>query len=94
MPVRLWRRPLDADQVAVVRAEVHIAGDRCNGCGFCIDFCPKGVLARSEEVNKKGFYPPRVMDETKCTLCGFCRSVCPVCAIFPIQMRRQEEDEI
>lgn len=91
MPVRLWREPLDADQVLVVRAEVHIAGERCNGCGFCIDFCPKGVLARSEEVNAKGFSPPKVVDETKCTLCGFCRSVCPVCAIFPVQKRSRED---
>lgn len=85
MPLKLWRKPLDASQMIIPQAEIHIVRERCDGCGFCIDFCPKGVLTHSTEKNDKGIYPPKVIDETKCTLCGFCRSVCSVCAIFPIE---------
>jgi len=91
MPLRIWRKPLDATEILVPQAEVHIVEERCSGCGFCIDFCPKGVFVRSEKLNKKGVYPPKVEDETKCTLCGFCRSVCPDCAIFPIEKETRED---
>ncbi|UCH03284.1 MAG: 4Fe-4S binding protein [Candidatus Bathyarchaeota archaeon] len=85
MPVKLWRKPLDADKIPKLQYEVHIINERCDGCGFCIDFCPKDVLARAEKMNEKGFYPPQVINEANCTFCGFCRSVCPTCAIFPIE---------
>lgn len=92
LPLRLWRKPLDANKISVPHAEVYIVRERCDGCGFCIDFCPKGVLARSEEMNEEGIYPPKVVNETKCSLCGFCRSVCPVCAIFPIEKKVSGEN--
>ena len=82
MPFRLWRRPLDADQIVATKSEVFVVADRCNGCGFCYDFCPKDVLTRSEKMNKNGVYPPKVVDENKCISCGYCRSICPTCAIF------------
>lgn len=91
MPLRLWRKPLDADQTVVPCAKVYIVNQRCDGCGFCIDFCPKGVLARSEEMNEKRIYPPKAIDETRCNLCGFCRSVCPTCAIFPVERELKEQ---
>ncbi|MCD6481219.1 MAG: 4Fe-4S binding protein, partial [Thermoplasmata archaeon] len=28
--------------------KVYIIKDRCKGCGFCIEFCPQGVLQESE----------------------------------------------
>ena len=82
MPVRTWRKPLDADKVKPPRAEVHLIKDRCKGCGFCIEFCPKGVLEPSEELNERGVHPPKVKDQDKCALCGFCTAVCPDFAIF------------
>jgi 2-oxoglutarate ferredoxin oxidoreductase subunit delta len=64
------------------KGKVCIIKDRCKGCGFCIEFCPKEVLEFSKELNKKGFHPPRVKDENKCVLCGFCTAICPDFAIY------------
>jgi len=82
MPARTWRRPLDVDKVKPPKAEVHLIKDRCKGCGFCIEFCPKEVLEESNEINARGVHPPRVRDESRCALCGFCSAVCPDFAIF------------
>ncbi len=85
MPVRIWRKPLDAEKIKVEKAEVHILKNQCKGCGFCIEFCPKQVLETSDELNIKGSHPPKIVDETKCALCGFCTAVCPDFAIFTIE---------
>lgn len=34
---------------------VEIVKERCKSCGYCIKFCPKGVLAVGKEVNSKGY---------------------------------------
>ncbi len=91
MPVRLWRKPLDSEKIKVPQGEVHIIEDRCKGCGFCIEFCPKEVLEVSEEFNVKGFHPPKVKDGTKCVLCGFCEVVCPDFAIFTVEKNCEGE---
>ncbi|MDI6805365.1 MAG: 4Fe-4S binding protein [Candidatus Bathyarchaeia archaeon] len=85
MPVRLWRKPLDAEKVKLPKAEIHILKDQCKGCGFCIQFCPKKVLEESEEINARGVHPPKVVDESKCIICSFCTSVCPDFAIFVVE---------
>ncbi|MDI6690380.1 MAG: 4Fe-4S binding protein [Candidatus Bathyarchaeota archaeon] len=85
MPVRLWRKPLDAEKVKLPKAEIHILKNQCKGCGFCIQFCPKKVLEESEEINARGVHPPKVVDESKCIICSFCTSVCPDFAIFIVE---------
>ena len=85
MPLRIWREPLDVDKTNIPRAEIRIIKERCRGCRFCIDFCPKDVLEVSDELNEKGVYPPRVVDETRCALCNFCQTICPDAAIFTIK---------
>ena len=45
--MRYWRKPLDSDRVRVPRGEVYVIAERCKGCGFCIEYCPRGVLAES-----------------------------------------------
>jgi len=85
MPLRIWRKPLDADKIKIPQAEIHIIKDRCKGCGFCIEFCPRDVLETSEEFNARGVHPPKAKDETRCTLCHFCTAVCPDFAIFTIE---------
>jgi len=44
---------------------------KCNGCGECVTFCPKGVY------EKKGT-KVEVVDELKCTLCMDCIDHCPI----------------
>lgn len=88
MPLRVWRTPLDIEKAKLPEAEIHIIKNRCKGCGFCIEFCLMKVLERSNELNERGFHPPRVVDESKCVLCSFCAAVCPDFAIFVVEKPR------
>lgn len=46
----------------------------CYGCGVCSVACGKKII--SIELNKDGFYEPRINDLDKCTNCGICLDVC------------------
>ena len=80
--MKYWRRPLDLDQVKIPHGEVHIIVDRCKGCGFCVEYCPKGVLELSTEFNAKGYHPPYVKTPVECVNCDLCERICPEFAIF------------
>jgi 2-oxoglutarate ferredoxin oxidoreductase subunit delta len=60
---------------------IAIDQERCKGCGFCVSFCPLGVLAMSAKFNAKGYHYPEVLDDSKCTGCGLCGMYCPDFAI-------------
>jgi len=82
MPVRLWRTPLDIEKIKRPVSEIYIVEDRCKGCGYCIEFCPRNVLEKSEKLNKRGVHPPKVKNPEDCVICCFCSSICPDFAIF------------
>lgn len=82
--MKYWRRPLDFDQVTIPRGQVVIIADRCKGCGFCVEYCPKDVLVLSEEFNRKGYHPPKVVKEGECVNCNLCEMICPDFAIFSV----------
>jgi 2-oxoglutarate ferredoxin oxidoreductase subunit delta len=90
LPKKLWRKPLDSKQIHLPKAEITIKPDLCKGCGFCIEFCPRKVLEESDQLNKRGVYPPRVADIDKCTICGFCTAICPDFAIFVKEKKCEE----
>ncbi len=52
-------------------------GDRCNGCGICVTFCPTGALRASDQGDRQ------VIDFglRDCLDCGLCGDVCPEDAI-------------
>ncbi len=81
-----------AEKKTQVHGKVFIIKDRCKECGFCIEFCPEGVLQKSEEFNSKGYHPPKLVEtETnKCIACGFCSMICPDFAIF---VEKEENNE-
>ncbi len=31
--------------------------ERCKGCGFCVDACPRSLIKISKEINKIGYHP-------------------------------------
>jgi len=83
--MKYWRVPLDTDQVQITRGVVHIIEDRCKGCGYCIEFCPREVLAFSKSFNVKGYHPPMVVTGGECLNCHYCELLCPEFAIFSVE---------
>ena len=74
-------------------AKVYLIKDRCKGCNFCIEFCPKQVLVESKEFNIKGYYLPELVEipgEKECVGCGYCSFICPEFAIFA-ELKDEEE---
>ncbi|MFC1725298.1 ferredoxin family protein [candidate division KSB1 bacterium] len=80
--MNLWRKPLDFDKIYVPKGEIHIFKDRCKGCTYCAEYCPKDVLEMSAEFNSKGYHPPYVKNPDDCVECHLCEMLCPEFAIF------------
>jgi 2-oxoglutarate ferredoxin oxidoreductase subunit delta len=78
---KLWRKPFDAEIKASKPGRITIEKERCKGCSFCTEFCPRDVLAMSQEINSKGYTLATVTDEKKCLACGLCEVICPEYAI-------------
>ena len=74
------RTPMLPRPVAV-HGVVFIKKEQCKGCELCIEFCPRGVLARSKAFNAKGYHYPMVTN-ADCINCRLCVTVCPEYAIF------------
>jgi 2-oxoglutarate ferredoxin oxidoreductase subunit delta len=91
--MRYWRTPLDIDRVKVPRGEVHILRERCKGCAFCVEYCPKDILELSSEFNSKGYHPPVVLDGEKCVHCQLCEMLCPEFAIFCVLKEEESVHE-
>ena len=78
------RRPPDFVRATVPRGDVKIIVDRCKGCGFCVEYCPKEVLVLSRGFNRKGYHPPEVVNHGECVNCNLCEMICPDFAIFSV----------
>ncbi len=72
----------EAKRWQVPKGRVYVIDDICKGCGFCIEYCPRKVLAAAKRFNAKGYHPPEVVDADACVMCGFCELVCPDFAIW------------
>lgn len=69
-------------QIEILEGKLAIVKDLCKGCAFCIEFCPKHVLAVASDFNKKGYHPPAVKDALACSDCKLCEYYCPEFAIY------------
>ncbi|WP_291637626.1 4Fe-4S binding protein [Clostridium sp.] len=56
--------------------EITLKKERCKGCGICVAFCPKNILAL--DTLGKVF----VINEDACINCGQCELRCPDYAIY------------
>ena len=84
--MKFWRTPLDSHLMVVPRGEVHMIPARCKGCGICETYCPRRVVAMSNEFNAKGYHIPEVVDAEACVACGLCQIMCPEFAIYVIEL--------
>ncbi len=79
--MKLWRQPFDHAEKATKPPKLVINLDRCKGCGYCVEFCPRGTLELSKELGPKGYSAVQVADQSKCLGCGLCEAMCPDFAI-------------
>jgi 2-oxoglutarate ferredoxin oxidoreductase subunit delta len=85
--MKFWREPFDNDVIEITKGNVVIIEDRCKGCGYCIEFCPRAILTFSKGFNKKGYHPPEVQKKDECVNCHYCEIICPEFAIFSEEIK-------
>jgi len=59
------------------KSKIVINTDRCKGCGYCVDVCPRKCIRTSESINKKGVYPAEFIEGSDCIACALCARFCP-----------------
>ncbi|MFH0739091.1 MAG: 4Fe-4S dicluster domain-containing protein [Candidatus Omnitrophota bacterium] len=62
-------------------AKIDINKERCKGCFLCISVCPKGMLKKSKQLNKRGLNYAEFIDTGSCVGCSLCAVICPDCCI-------------
>ena len=60
---------------------VVVDSDRCKACGYCVKFCPKGVLGSKGVTNRLGYRYVEPVELDKCIACAMCATMCPEGAI-------------
>lgn len=60
---------------------IEISKELCKSCGYCVKFCPRGVLKIGRESNMKGYQFAVMAEPEKCINCGLCATICPDAAI-------------
>jgi 2-oxoglutarate ferredoxin oxidoreductase subunit delta len=64
-----------------MKGTISIDQERCKGCGFCIEFCPRKVIELSDRLNSKGYFVAAFDDGKECSGCATCAVMCPEVAI-------------
>lgn len=83
-----------------MKGRIEIDKERCKGCGLCMNVCPKEQIEISDELNTKGYYPARFLEENlnesdpgECTGCAMCAMTCPDVAIEVYRQSKDDRDE-
>ncbi|MCL2707763.1 MAG: 4Fe-4S binding protein [Defluviitaleaceae bacterium] len=64
-------------------AVVTVNENICQGCGLCVNACPKKIVELIKgRLNARGFHPAGVTKPEACTGCAFCAVMCPDVAIM------------
>ena len=76
-----------------MRFMIEITKDWCKGCEICVKRCPVDALEMSDELNKRGVYPPKLKEVNECNFCRLCELLCPdfCIAVFPDEETEQKE---
>lgn len=75
-------------------ALVVVIDESCKGtddCGICLSVCPKELFEPGPEMNRAGYLPPRLTDQSECIGCGNCMIYCPDLAIV---VQKDETSEV
>jgi 2-oxoglutarate ferredoxin oxidoreductase subunit delta len=91
---KYWRTPLDLDKLQMPKGKVFLIKERCKGCGFCVEYCPRDVLELSYEFNSKGYHYPVPKNEQACVNCKLCDMLCPEFAIYTVDVEKEKETEV
>jgi len=69
----------------IKKGKITIDRELCKGCYLCISVCPQEVIAVSDKLNQKGYYPAGYIENKKdgkgCIACTMCATICPDIAI-------------
>lgn len=57
--------------------KIEIHKDKCKGCGLCIIYCPKKLIAEDATLNKRGIKAAKFNGSNECSGCCFCAIICP-----------------
>ena len=91
---KYWRTPLDRDKLKIPKGKLHLIKERCKGCSFCVEYCPRDVLELSYEYNSKGYHYPVPKNEQACVNCKLCDMLCPEFAIYTVDVEKEKETEV
>jgi len=91
--MKYWRKTLDQDRIKPSRYQIQVLKERCKGCRFCIEFCPKQVLHESTEFNSKGYHPVYADSNNDCLDCGLCELMCPEFAISVVPSEEEKAND-
>ena len=66
----------------MAKAEVVIDEEKCQGCGYCAEFCAKGCIEiTGDRFTPRGYLLPSIVKLDECNACGVCAWMCPPMAI-------------
>ncbi|MCD4831101.1 MAG: 4Fe-4S binding protein [Anaerohalosphaeraceae bacterium] len=60
--------------------KARINTEKCKGCYYCLDICPRKAIKKAGKSNEKGYDCVEVVSQM-CNGCGACYIVCPDCCI-------------
>lgn len=70
---------------------LRIDKEKCKGCKLCIEFCPKGVLELSMNLNQKGSKYSVMARPDDCIGCRACVLMCPDICIELFEMEQENK---
>ena len=66
----------------MLKGEVIINEDLCQGCGYCVKFCSQDCIEiTGDKFTPKGYLVPSIVKPEECNACGVCAWMCPAVAI-------------
>ncbi|NLK07282.1 MAG: 4Fe-4S dicluster domain-containing protein [Firmicutes bacterium] len=74
-----------------IKGRVDVEPELCKGCGLCVAFCPRKVLALADEVNSKGYRIVAQVKPEECNGCTICAQMCPDIALTVWRSGRSKE---